>query len=228
MQQPPANRDTVLFFLGGALAVILILLPITNRWVTLALLVCLAGLLIHPVLQLPVVRSADSRKAKIVRSVLASVLLLVVLILFGRIVWPPPKYLALTDGQRTKFIQVLQEISGPQQNIRVGCSANEDVCTSAAEFIDLFQKGKWKVRGNQIERGFLGRPQAGVTILLHGEGTIPDPDDPKWGLWTPAIDPERDCIVKAFSTAGIVPHRPMASSQVNAGEIAVIFGPAPH
>jgi hypothetical protein len=73
----------------------------------------------------------------------------------------------------------------------------------------------------------LGKPARGVTILVHGDGTIPDPDDPKWGLWVRYDDPERDSVVNAFEIVGLKPPKPVGSVSVGDGEIVVIFGPDP-
>jgi hypothetical protein len=214
------NHDTMLAALGAALGVILILLPASHPAVIVALLAILFGLLVHPTLQLPVARKSALRKAVGICGLVAAVCA------FGLFVWPQRRYLDLTDAEQQRFVGALRQVH-PSKRVVVGCGANEDICTSAAQFIELFHKANWTVRGNTMERGFLATPRFGVTILIYGTGIIPDPDNPKYGLWAMAVNPERSAVIQAFKSIGITITKTMVDRQLGEHEIAIIFGPEP-
>src|SRR5205823_3256360 len=129
----------------------------------------------------------------------------------------------LSSNQQQNFITTLKQIH-PQKRVILRCAAGDFVCTAVGQFIELFQRADWTVGHNAVDRGFLGRPQFGVVILVNGSGTIPDPDDPKYGLWTRVVNPERDAIIRAFKSINIVIGKTMVDSQLKETEIAVVFG----
>ena len=222
---PVTRRDLVLFCLAGALGIILWLVQPANHWVTLLALVALTVLLIYPALQFSAVKNAKKGLDKGLSVLTAIVLVVVLVVVFGLMVWPATTYLSLTRKQQKQFIQVLNEIPHPGRRLRIGCSATEDICASVMPWVRLFQRAHWVVRRNQVERGFLGLPESGVTILIRGEGVIPDEDDPKLGLWA-TVAPEWKCLMRAFKTVGITPHL-HADRDLSDAEIVVVFGPAP-
>lgn len=184
-------------------------------------LIAILAVLFRPVLSLAVVKRGGIGRDYAALTVLAGVIAA-----YGFYVWPKPRYLELSPGQQGRFVQALKTVT-PQKRVVLGCAATEEVCVAAAPFIRLFQDGGWRVRGNRLERGYLGIPESGVNLLVFGEGTTPDPDNPKYGLWTKDSDPDRDAILRAFSSIGIVAHKPMASKSLSAAEIGVFFGPEP-
>jgi hypothetical protein len=213
MRREDKKWDVRLLLLSVAIAVVTLLMPDTPV-ATAFCLIALFGVLVKPVLDIPINKDLPTRPQQI-----SSLIILVIfVVLFGLWVWPPSPYLELSRKQRNQFIEKM---------VIVRCSANEEICTSAAEFIHLFQQAKWVVKGNTVARGFLGRPRRGLSLLVRGEGRIPNPDDPRYGLWSDAVNPERDCLVRAFSRIGIKVNPPMANSALGEDEIALIFGPEP-
>jgi len=195
--------------------------PDKSSTVTTVLLLMVFGLLVYPVLKLQWVRNRGSR-----RSVFALLLLAVAIGGFGWMVWPQKKYLDFTDDQQQRFVASLRETQ-PNKRVVLGCSANEEICASVGRLLELFHNANWKVRGDAVERGVLGKPQFGIIILASGSGTIPDPDNPTYGLWTPVINPERDALIRAFKVVGITLGKTMADPKLSQSEIALIFGPQP-
>ncbi len=168
------------------------------------------------------------KRGEVTRDITAVMILSLAVVAYGYMTWPRPRYLELTKTERDRFVSVLKEIPNPKNKVRLGCAADERICASAANFVGLFQAAKWTVIGNRIERGFLAKPAFGITLLAHGSGTIPDVNDPKWGLMVTATA-EQECIVKAFKTLGIPPTTdlPLADANLAEDDIAVIFGPEP-
>jgi len=141
--------------------------------------------------------------------------------------WPEPKYLHLTSSQRIRFVDILRSAPGNHNAVRIRCASNEeDICASAAEFIPLFQKAGWTVRDNSVDRGYLAKPVRGVSLEVHGEGVVPNRDDPKWGLWV-RWDADYGYILKAFAAVDISCQGPTSEAEIPMGEVAIIFGPAP-
>jgi hypothetical protein len=84
------------------------------------------------------------------------------------------------------------------------------------------------VRGNRIEQGSPEKPRHGISILGHGLGAIPDPDDPQFGLWLKDDDrAQAFAIQAAFTKIGMLCHEPSASASVAYGDILIVFGPEP-
>ena len=185
------------------------------------LLSLLFVLLVYPVTKLHWVQQQQNARK---HAALALLVLAAAVSAFGWVVWPERKYLDLTEGQKSKFIEILEK-TPMQTRVVLGCAANENVCASVYQFIELFQRSGWKVRGNQVERGFLTKPQFGILILVYGTGKIPDPDDPKYGLWTKVINPQRDAIMDALESIGLKVHKTMVDNKLQEGELEVIFGP---
>lgn len=70
--------------------------------------------------------------------------------------------------------------------IHLMCPPNDERdCTVGAQFIGLFRKVGWKVKGNMVDRVFNGSPKAGLYFVLHST-VDPDPGNPegKTGAWT--------------------------------------------
>jgi hypothetical protein len=210
------------WLLGIAISLGLFLLPRTSPALARCLvLVVIFGVLVRPVLALAIVR-----RGEVTRDLAALLLLVAAVSGYGFFTWPKPRYLELSEKQQSRFVTVLRERK-PQKRVVLGCAASEEVCVAAVSFIGLFQQAAWRVRGNRLERGYLGIPASGVNVLVFGEGTIPDPDNPRYGLWVPFVDPDRDIIVKAFESIGLTVRRPQADSALPPNDIGVFFGPEP-
>jgi len=207
------------------MGVITLLVPKDPRFTTIALL-ALFGLLAKPVVDIVPVRK--QKHQPIWPQHAASLAMLGLLVAaFGCLIWPPPRYLELSKSQREQLIGTLGEIQSPRTAVRIGCSASEEVCVSVAQFVGLLQSANWTVRGNRVERGLLGTPQRGLTMLVPGGGTIPNPDDPRSGVWFRLVDHERDCLIRAFEGIGIPVESLTADRNLAEAEIALIFGPEP-
>lgn len=128
----------------------------------------------------------------------------------------------LTGEQSTRFIEALSSQPPPREEVMIGCpTASEEACVFAAQFIDLFQEAGWVVRGNQVERGMLGKPDAGVLLMKRGEGKL-DPSDPWSGLWVQQ-SPSMQTLEKAFASVGIGTKQ-SAVARMPEGVIGVFIG----
>jgi hypothetical protein len=84
------TEDWILWLLAAAMTMIVFLIEKTPPTVALSLVI-LAGLLVHPVLHLPLVTHAENQKIKLRNSAIVLVLLFVGVGAFGVTVWPSPK-----------------------------------------------------------------------------------------------------------------------------------------
>lgn len=121
-----------------------------------------------------------------------------------------------------KFIEALRAQTTPRYIIRIGCAqASEEACVLAGHFLDFFREANWTVEGNSVQRVTLGKPEAGILLLLQGTGTI-DPNNPHSGLWV-LQSPSLLTVQGAFRNIGIsVGQR--ADSQIPDDVIAIHFG----
>jgi hypothetical protein len=207
--------------IGGIVATIILFLLNKTPTLVICLSTLIFVLLVHPVWNFWWVESTLSRR------IIAIVLLASVCVGIGYLSWPNPKYLTLTEAQQEEFVRILHTAPSPRSKIRIRCAASEDVCASVSNFVGLFQKAGWIINRSEVERGYTTKPARGVTILAHGQGSIPDPDDPKWGLWV-RVETDFKYLRDAFTAANIsVSGPPRADSSLALGEIAVIFGPEP-
>jgi hypothetical protein len=135
------------------------------------------------------------------------------------------RHRTLTNEQRTGFVEALRSQPPPREEVMVGCpAASEEACVFAAQFIDLFQEAGWVVRGNRVERGMLGKPDAGVVLMKRGEGTL-DPSDPRSGLWVQQST-SMQTLEKAFASADMGTKQ-SAVVQMPEGVIGVFVGIEP-
>jgi hypothetical protein len=80
------------------------------------------------------------------------------------------------------------------------CPPNDERdCAVAGQFIALFRKVGWKVKGNIVDRVFNGSPKAGFYLVLHST-VDPDPGNPegKTGAWT-KMPPAYFTVKSAFN-----------------------------
>jgi hypothetical protein len=212
--------------LGAAVGVILFLAPPQLPVVTLIGLLIIGAFLVYPILNLPFVSRARKGSSKTTRAIFALALLGVAVASFGFLVWPPRRYLQITEKERSAFTEVLRQIPSPRERVILGCSQNnEEICVSAATFLTLFKEARWTVDGDRVQRGFLSKPQAGVVLLKKGTG-VQNPVDPRSGLWV-SLTAELSCIERAFSAVGIRANPPQADANLPEGVIAILFGPDP-
>src|SRR5262249_51549829 len=78
-----------------------------------------------------------------------------------------------------------------------------------------------EVQKNQVQRGMLGAPLAGVILVKRGTGTI---DQSNWrsGLWT-EVSPSLEHVRQAFINIGIEPDS-IADQRLPENTIRVYFG----
>ncbi len=123
---------------------------------------------------------------------LASVFVIAFVIAAGfiwqsRIEWhsvPHGLWLALTDDEKHKFVEVLLSQTETRERIMIACPPmNEQLCISATPFVDLFKRGRFIVENDRVDRVILGKPSAGVTLFKYGHADAFDPQDPDQGKW---------------------------------------------
>ena len=91
----------------------------------------------------------------------------------------------LTQSQMDRFSEVLKKQPEPIL-IHLMCPPNDERdCVVAGQFIGLFRKNGWTVKGNMVERVLNGNPKAGFYFVLHST-VDPDPGNAegKTGAWT--------------------------------------------
>jgi hypothetical protein len=221
-----STGDIALFCLAGVLAVALYLAPEkTPLWVCLGL-TCMAALATHPVLNVPWIKKTTTREQRIGRRALGLCGMIVLVGLYGWFVWPKvPYYHDLTDAQAEHFIGILKGQEGKRYELRVGCSgSSEDVCVVARKYIEMFQRGGWKVQGPAVQRMSLPKPMSGVVVMIRGVGT-PNYDNPDLGIWT-LESQSRRTIREAFLSLGI---KVEEQGDVSMPEevLGIYFGPSP-
>lgn len=215
-------KDVVLWCLTGVMAVALYLAPEKTPGRVILGLLCMAALALHPALHLPWVVNAVSKKARVARSSVALFGVGALIVLYGWLVWPPPRRHVFDLHERYAFEKPLTEQQSPREEIRIACpTADEKTCVYAAQFIDFFREAGWKVQGNSVERTVLGKPLAGVIFFQHGTGKL-DPSNWRSGLWT-AFSPSLENVRQAFVNVGIEPEA-MADPAYPEGVIGVFFG----
>lgn len=122
---------------------------------------------------------------------------------WGHTIWPPIPRHILNDHERASFEEPLKRQTADRYEIQLSCpSADENVCTYAAQFINLFREAGWKVNNNQIARVTLGVPYEGIRLFSYVP-KYPAPDAPvDSGVWT-RITPSLISVYKSFSAIGI-------------------------
>jgi hypothetical protein len=198
-------KDYVLLCL--ALAMWLIPLPSGQETTVFVARFVLVGIsLVRPVLHLPWVAHAETRRH---RWIVGSLCLLALAGLIGLVMkgeWPPVHRHTFSQEERKKFEKPLMELKQPKTSIHLYCAPEDEVdCEYAADLIPLFGEAGWDVSG-VVERVTLGRPQPGIIIAVHG--TLKPEDELKlkwnqgeWAQWTP----EEEHVRQAFTNIGIEP-----------------------
>jgi hypothetical protein len=147
----------------------------------------------------------------------ASVLSLAALFIPSR--QQPP---VLSIANKKTFVQNLSSCPRPREDVRLSCpGADEQACVLAGEFLELFQAAQWKVVGDQVLRGQIGKPRRGIVLLKRGVTTSPPP--PGSGVWV-NMSPSLTALQRAF--AGIGQHvETFADAAQPEGVITVFVGP---
>ena len=205
IQKPEAvePKDVLLWCLAGVMALALLLVPTRSPiWVLIVLLamVCLG---VHPVLHLPWVRRARSKRTKVIRGALGMVLAVALVAVYGWLVWPAVHRHTLSKAEREKFKAPLMGPQNPEMSIQLACAPGDEVdCEYAADLIPLFGEAGWKVSG-EVQRITLIRPPSGITLGL--KGGKPETER-NWnsGAWT-ALTPTLEHVQQAFANIGIEP-----------------------
>ena len=154
-RQSSPKLDVVLWFLAAFMALGLFLLaPKIGRASTIVVLIAMAGCLVHPLWQLPLVQNAQSLTKKIKLFSSFVLLAFALLALFGVYVWPPVRRHVLSEKERQAFQEPLKvQQKGEHEEIQIVCpTSDESTCVYANQFINIFREAGWKVQNNQVER----------------------------------------------------------------------------
>ena len=204
-----------------------LLAPKIGRPITIAVLFAMAACLIHPIAQLKAVREAPSIKTKAWRFAGIMTLAITLVTAFGIYVWPPfPYYKKLTVTVREKFMSVLQSQKEPKETLVIQCPAsNEDLCTIATDYLEMFQRAGWKTPSGGINRGSYLKSFPGVSVGKRPAPGNVDPNDPVHGLWV-LQSPSLVTVKNAFRAINIIPNE-KADQNLPDNTISIYFGSAP-
>jgi hypothetical protein len=143
-----------------------------------------------------------------------------------RMLSPQNKWLELTLKEKSLFIEALKSEPNPSEQIILSCaSSTEEICTFAGEFAELFKRGNWSLKNDNVIRGQLGIPLRGVTILTYGHADKYDRQDPDQGKWI-SMSSQLQSLIKAFEKIGIRPGLRADETRPET-EIVVYFGIEP-
>jgi hypothetical protein len=221
--------DLVLWFLAAFLALALFLAaPKLGQKFTFVALLAMAGCLVHPISQIPFVRNEKSAVKHTSLFIGLWLLPCVLIVAFGVFVWPPnPYYKELTLAGREQFMDVLRIQKEPKETLIVKCPSNdEELCTVATTYLQMFQRAGWKTPTGGIERGLYLKSFPGVTISKRPQPGEPDRNNPDVGLWVQQT-PSVITIKNAFHQIGVEVRRD-ADQDLPENTISIYFGPAPH
>jgi hypothetical protein len=229
LRQPSKKQgfrwDITLALVVAILAVLLAFLPpqdavTTGFW--LAAIFCLG---IYPALHFSDWVFRSQRKW-IVRGIAVTIWGAAVLA-FGVRMWPPiPYYHKLTAKEKDAFMAILRSQKETHETLIIRCpNADEKLCVTATDFLEMFQRAGWKTPTGGIERGVYAKAVTGISIAKKpAPGTV-DPNNPDMGLWV-LQSPSLMTIKKAFDSIGMTTIR-QAGQDLDDGVIAIYFGPAP-
>jgi len=222
-----SRGDIALWCLAAVIAVALYLAPQKTPLWTCAGLVCMAVLAAHPTLYLPWARNAANRKAKTSRSFFAMWGMIVLIVLYGWIVWPPvPYYRNLTQKEQEQFMDILKSQKEPREQLKITCPSNDEgLCVIATGYLELFQRAGWRTPTGGIERGLYGKSVSGISIAKKPEPGTLDPNNPNLGLWV-LQSPSMVTINNAFGSLNLRVIR-LAEQDLPENVISIYFGPQP-
>jgi len=212
--------DYTLGCIGFALAIIIALAPPQTPLSAGAWLLALFIVFVYPMLHL-VESLCRSTNERITYPVAIAVLVCGIFV-FGRHTWPHERRHIFTDAERQAFEKPLKAQTTPREEIQIACpQADESVCVYAAQFINMFREAGWRIQDNQVQRGMLGTPLAGVVLFSHSDSK-PDPNNWRSGVWT-AFTPSVENVYQGFANVGVEPD---SSSRTDIPEnvMTVYFG----
>jgi hypothetical protein len=225
MRQPSRDKkfrwDYTLACVGVSIAIGIVLAPPQTPLLTGLWLLAFFGVLVYPVLHFSAWILGVKRKWDTDLPTVA--ILVVVVFLFGRAVWPRSHRHVFSETEQNVFEQPLKGQVEPHEEIQIACpQADENTCIYAAQFIDFFRDAGWTVRGNKVERVTLAKPLKGVILFKQGTGKL-DPANWRSGLWT-AFSPSIKSVGQAFVNVEIEPDSG-ANPDLPEGVITIYFGP---
>jgi uncharacterized membrane protein YhaH (DUF805 family) len=225
MRQPSRDKkfrwDYTLACVGVSIAIGIVLAPPQTPLLTGLWLLAFFGVLVYPVLHFSAWILGVKRKWDTDLPTVA--ILVVVVFLFGRAVWPRSHRHVFSETEQNVFEQPLKGQVEPHEEIQITCpQADENTCIYAAQFIDFFRDAGWTVRGNKVERVTLAKPLKGVILFKQGTGKL-DPANWRSGLWT-AFSPSIKSVGQAFVNVEIEPDSG-ANPDLPEGVITIYFGP---
>jgi hypothetical protein len=179
----PISLPDRILFCGAAIMAIVLVFKHDTQWWASGLLIALWLFVVYPTYHL-VVRDAKGF-VKFCRVLTVLFFVTMGVSIFGLYTWPEQGLGMLTQSQMDRFSDVLKTQSKPIL-IHLMCPPNDEKdCVVAGQFIGLFRKNGWSVKGNIVERVLNGSPKAGFYFVLHS--TV-DPDagnsEGKTGAWT--------------------------------------------
>ncbi len=135
-----------------------------------------------------------------------------------------PERLLTLDEQR-RFVTLLGNLRD-REKIRLRCPSNdEQVCTFAGQFIELFRTAGWALEGEKVDRLEPTKLGPGVLLLRRGEGTL-EPSEPNLGLWvtqTPSLIAVKGTLTRIGIATGTAP-----DPDIPDGVIGISFGSGPY
>jgi hypothetical protein len=221
-----APGDWMFFCLASATGIALQLLPNRNPVAIIIALALMGLFLLSPIHHLGWVRNAPSGKARRVRLLLLFFVTVIVVIVYGRTIWPVGHRHILTQKERALFESPLQGVQKPPMRIQISCpSSDEPTCVYATQFQRYFSEVGWDVDGT-VQRVTLMRPMQGVVLVEHGGTEESQTTKWKWnvGGWT-ELSPTYENVYQAFSRIGVEPEG-SANYALPENQITVYFGPA--
>lgn len=223
-----SSGDIALWCLAAFMTLgLLLVAPKVGRGVTLIVLIAMVGCLVHPIWQLPAVRHAKSSYTKSFRFVGLMVFATSLITAFGIYVWPPlPYYKTLTVELRENFMNVLKAQKDPKETLIIQCPAsNEELCTVATDYLEMFQRAGWKTPSGGIARGSYLKSFPGVSVGKKPQPGNVDPNYPVHGLWV-FQSPSIVTVKNAFRAVDIIPNE-KADRNLPEDTISIYFGPEP-
>ena len=134
-----SSKDLLLFCLTGVVALILFVVERTPVTVV-VVLVCMFGLLVHPILNLSWVARAQNRRARGMRIVISAVVTIVSISIFGYWQWPKQSKL------ETQMQQIIEMVDSANEHLIPGDSNKMPSLASLGCKDDWVPKGAYLIR----------------------------------------------------------------------------------
>jgi hypothetical protein len=145
--------------------------------------------------------------------------------ILGLVVPFPPSWPAqsiLSSERKRDFIQTLATSPTPREQIRLSCpGADEQKCILAGGLLKLFIAANWKVLGDQVVRGQLGKPPPRYRSAQARQNDATA--TPGSGVWV-VMSHSLVSLQRAFAGLGL-PVETSAEASQPEGVITVFVGP---